>query len=127
MRYILILFLAFNLYAHSLKVFTSTDEKNLYIKSYYSASSACRNCKVTITTFENKTINKKTDDKGKLTIPLSLKPIKILVDGALGHQKSVDIEHNFSEDDKYPFWLKMIFAFGGMGVFFTLFWLFKRK
>ncbi len=127
MRYIILLILSITLHAHSLKVFTSSDEENLYVKAYYSSSSPCRNCDVSITTFSNQTIHKKTDNKGKLTIPLSLKPVKILVDGALGHQKSVDIKHNFTSEDKYPFWLKMVFAFLCMGAFFTLFWFMKRR
>lgn len=127
MRYMVILLICLNLQAHSLKVFTSTKDDTLFVKAYFSTASACMDCDVNITTLDNKNIYKKTDKDGKLTIPLSLKPVKITVNASLGHKKTVDIKHNFTTKSPYPFWLRLLFGFILIGLFFYFFRLLKKR
>lgn len=120
MRYLLIFCLSLPLFAHSLKLFTTQEKDYIKIKSYFSASSPCQKCKLIVTTSDKKTIVYQTNTKGEATIPLHVKPIIILVDGGLGHQKSKNLNIKYKEDrlQALPNWLKTFIAFGVIFIFF---------
>lgn len=129
MRYLLLFLIPVFLFAHALKVFTSIEDNTLKIKSYFTASSPCKQCKVTIETKDKKYLEYKTSNKGEAFIPLELQPISILVVASLGHQKSItlDIEYEENKLQKQPLWLKLIAVLGVFVLFFAgLRWI-KRK
>ena len=80
--------------AHSLKVFAKQDGNFVDIKSYFSASSPCKGCEISIIK-DGETIQRaKTNDKGTARIEIKADKFEIFVDGFLAHEKTI----NFTAD-----------------------------
>lgn len=129
MKLFLSLLIPFFLYGHSLKLFVKEENKDLLIKTYFNASSPCMQCNVIVQTKNDRYQEYKTDNKGELKLPLSLKPLSITVKGGLGHQKTIilDAKNKDKNIQNFPLWTKIIFAIGGFILFFAgLIWLKKR-
>ncbi len=122
MRFLLfLLFSCAFLQAHSLKLFNTQDEQFISIKAYFSASSPCRECIVSVQTADKNNFKLKTDKKGFVKIALNKKPIKITVDGGLGHQNSITLSQKAKQKQTFlPFWLKMLLSLLCIGLFFAL-------
>ncbi len=116
--YILVL-LNLSLYSHSLKIFTTKEADFISVKSYFSASSPCKDCEVVVKGL-NGDFTCKTDNKGMAKIPLKINPTNITVNASLGHKNSIQITPYKQEIQKkeYPFWLKILFGLGVIFVFF---------
>lgn len=129
MRVFVALLLPLFLFSHALKVFTATQENHIKVKSYFSASSPCRECKVLVITNDKKELEFKTDQKGEVLIPLHVKPISITVDGGLGHKKTtiLDLVYKDKTIQEQPTWIKAFLVIGFFIFFFAgLRWI-KRK
>ncbi len=116
--------------AHSLKIFSSEDAEFLSIKAYFSASSPCRDCNVSVDTYDKKVLNFKTNDKGIAKIPLDKNPIKVTVNAGLGHKNSIEITPNEKNQKKpyvLPFWLKILFGLSCIALFFWIISFIKKR
>ncbi len=110
------------LHAHSLKLFSSQDENFLSIKAYFSASSPCRDCSVAVITQDKKVLEYKTNQEGIVKIPLNKNPIRVTIDGSLGHQNSTNLTLSKKAKKKFtlPFWVKILLSLGFIGIFFAI-------
>jgi len=79
-----------SLFGHRLYILADDDGKNLYIKSYFTKNSACKNCQVRV--YNNKKIinSGQTDNNGKITFKLEEKNIDIEVTASMGHKNIIN-------------------------------------
>lgn len=129
MRVFFLLFLSMSLFAHNLKIFVKQDEKILHVKSYFSTSSPCIECNVSVKTHDGKMFYFKTNKLGQIDIKKSLNPMQITVDASLGHKNSINIKEKFvsqSTDLPYPFWLRILVSLGLILAFFSALRYFKK-
>jgi len=94
MRFLILIFLLLNsLYAHKLYILADDDGKTLHVKSYFTKSSSCQNCKVEIIDNNGKVLfKKKTNTEGEANFPFTMKNINIEVTASMGHKNSISYE-----------------------------------
>ncbi len=137
MRYITILFfISVSLFAHKLYILADDDGKTLHIKSYFTKSSFCQDCKVKILGEKDKLLFEGiTDKKGEASFPHIQKNIDIEVIASMGHKNRVSYEsennvsvNNISENvDENESYTKMILALLSIGFIFFLLKLVKKR
>ena len=86
MRFFIILALFCGiLNAHGLYIFAKQNGDEVFVKSYFSAKSPCRNCDVKIAGKDYK-----LDEKGEISIKIPSENFEIVVNGGTGHQKKIE-------------------------------------
>lgn len=85
------------LQAHALKIFAMQEGQYLRIKSYFAGGSACRECEVKFIKEGKVFFTTKTDENGTARVRLVQNEFEIIVDGSIGHQKSL----NFKTDGNF--------------------------
>lgn len=125
MRVVLLLCIAFGLvYGHSLKIFATDTNGTLNVESFFTKSSPCIECDMTITQ-NKKQIALKTDTNGTAQIKLiSNDEVIIEVNAGAGHYKQISyIPNSIQEENKdfdvQKFVLALVLIFG-------IFYLLKR-
>jgi len=96
MKSIIFLLLIINsLFAHKLNIFISEENNKLFISSYFASGASCKNCKVEISTLENKLIKEsKTDENGEYIMPRPEESFLIKVEAIGGHAVQTKYEVN---------------------------------
>ncbi|MDR1977022.1 MAG: hypothetical protein LBQ18_08565 [Campylobacteraceae bacterium] len=120
--------------AHKLSVFVYDDNGTLFIQSYFTKSSPCKNCEIIVKdTNDNEIAKLFTNDEGKASMDASQDEVVISVDGGMGHfqqtkyaLKSLTKEDAQNLPSDMP-WYNALIAFLIMAVIFGLLWFFKRK
>ncbi len=125
MRFLILIFLLLNsLYAHKLYILADDDGKTLHVKSYFTKSSSCQNCKVEILDSNGKVLfKKKTNTKGEANFPFAMKNINIEVTASMGHKNSIsyESENEVISIEKNESYKKVLLALGIIAfIFFIL-------
>jgi hypothetical protein len=130
MRVLLLIFLLLNsLYAHKLYVLGDDDGKTLHVKSYFTKSSFCQNCKVKILDKNEKVIFEGvTNERGEANFPFITKNMYIDVVASMGHKNRVyyESENDMISEDKNESYLKILLALGIIGLLFFILRLIKK-
>ncbi|MDA7848287.1 hypothetical protein N8972_02230 [Sulfurospirillum sp.] len=115
-------------FGHKLYILPDDDGKSLHVKSYFTKSSACKNCEVNI--YSNKKLidNGKTDDNGEITFSMRSKDIRIEVIASMGHKNTIlySSENEIVTEDKNITLKKMLMALGVMALIFFILRILKR-
>jgi len=84
---VLSLLLLSSLWAHKVNLFAYDEEGKLYVQSYFTQSSPCKQCIIKLLD-ENQTelLVFNTDDEGKASTKLPAATFTILVEAGMGHQ-----------------------------------------
>ena len=122
------------LWAHKINLFVYDEAGVLYIQSYFTKSSPCKQCPIKLLDANQKEIvSLTTDDEGKASLKLPLVEFDIIVEGSMGHQAQthyVAQTHVKEEAKVLPSDTpleKMALGLAIMAFFFgVLFWI-KRK
>ncbi|MDR1461032.1 MAG: hypothetical protein LBI78_05250 [Campylobacteraceae bacterium] len=120
--------------AHKISLFVYDDNGTLYIQSYFTKSSPCKNCEVTVKDENDKNIAKLfTDDDGKASLETSNEVVTISVDGSMGHFKEMKYTlKSFTKDDVQDLppdisLYNIFIALAIIAVIFLMLWFVKRK
>ncbi len=117
-----ILMLTSMLFAHRLYVLADDNGTNLYVKSYFTKSSPCQNCKVNI--YKNKKIidSGKTDSNGEITFKHKAKNIEIEVTASMGHKNTItyNSENEVITEDNNITAKKMFMSLGIIALIFLI-------
>ncbi len=136
MKYFIVFcMLTLSLSAHSLKIFATKKDGFLNVKSYFTTSSVCVDCNVSVKKNDGSLVSFKTNDKGEVKIPLSINPIKVTVVASLGHKNSIDIKPEAKKSDTsskqalngLDFWQKLFIGFIFIFAFFGVIWKMTKK
>ena len=130
MRRIFMLLILFThiLFAHKLNVFVYDENNTLYIYGYFTKSSPCKNCEVTIKNNDGgEIVNLFTDDNGKASIQMPDTTFAVGMNGGMGHYQEVKYvsQSNEQKDDlssnnffyKILLALSVIVSFGLISLF----------
>jgi len=130
MKYLIIFFLFFSsLHAHKLYIIADDDGKTLHVKSYFTKSSFCQECKVKIFGKNDKVLFEgKTDKNGVADFPFTMKNIDIEVIASMGHQNRISYESenemvSASQNESYK---KILLALGIIALIFFILKLIKK-
>lgn len=116
------------LQAHKLYLMADDDGDKLYVKSYFTKSSMCQDCKVNIYDTNNKLLyTQNTDKKGRVTFPYTHKEVNIEVIASMGHKNQISYEgeneikaeQKVEENESYT---KILFS---LLIIFSIFFLLK--
>lgn len=120
-KIILILFLSFSFcYAHGLNIFVNEDNKTLHVKAYFSKSSPCQGCDVSLYTVENILLAQHvTDEKGEVSFPLLAQKLHIKVKASMGHQHEIVFSSDTPIEEAYPLWIKILLGLIIIATFFA--------
>ena len=76
-----------SLWAHKVNLFAYDEEGKLYIQSYFTKSSPCKQCLVKLLDENQKELlSLRTDDEGKASTKLPAAAFNIIVEAGMGHQ-----------------------------------------
>jgi len=116
------------LFGHKLYILADDDGKSLHVKSYFTKSSACRDCEVKIYKNQKLIDSGKTDDDGKITFKHKAKNIEIEVTASMGHKNSIlySSENEIITEDKNITAKKMFMALGIIALIFFVLRVFKK-
>lgn len=94
------------LLAHKVNLFAYDEEGILYIQSYFTKSSPCKQCPIKIFGENEKELaTLTTNDEGKVSMKLPAASFSILVEAGMGHQQSITYQaksHTKEEAKKLP-------------------------
>ena len=131
---LLSLLLLSSVWAHKINLFAYDEAGHLYVQSYFTKSSPCKQCTLKLLDANQKELlSLKTDDEGKASITLPADEFDIIVEAGMGHQAQthyVAKSHTKEEAKTLPSdtpWDKMLLGLAIIVFFFgALFWI-KRK
>jgi len=130
MKYLIVLLLFFSsVYAHKLYIIADDNGKTLHIKSYFTKSSFCQECKVEIFGNNDKVLFEgKTDKKGNASFPFTMKNIDIEVTASMGHKNRISYESeneivSIEQNESYK---KILLALGIIAFIFFILKLIKK-
>lgn len=130
MRFLLLLVLVVSsIFAHKLYIMADDDGKLLHVKSYFTKSSFCQDCKVKILDKNKKVLFEgKTDKKGLATFPFTVKNIDIEVIGSMGHQNEISYARQdemvtVEQNESYT---KLLMSLGIIALIFFILKLIKK-
>lgn len=120
--------------AHKINLFVYDEAGVLYIQSYFTKSSPCKQCPIRLLDANQKEIvSLTTNDEGKVSVKLPLVEFDIVAEGSMGHQAQTHYiaqTHVKEETKTLPSDTpleKMVLGLAIMTFFFgVLFWI-KRK
>lgn len=120
-----------SLWAHKINLFAYDEEGKLYIQSYFTKSSPCKQCPIKLLDANQKELlTLSTDDEGKASVKLPAAEFDIVVEAGMGHQSQthyVAQSHTKEEAKTLPSdtpWDKMLFGLAIMVFFFgVLYWI----
>ncbi|MDR1285839.1 MAG: hypothetical protein LBJ88_06535 [Campylobacteraceae bacterium] len=120
--------------AHKINLFMYDDNGTLYIQSYFTKSSPCKNCEVIVKDESSKDIARLfTDENGKTSVLMSNDVVTVSVDGGMGHFKETkytlksltkDDAQNLPSDIPLP---NLFIALAIMAGIFLALWFVKKK
>ncbi|MDR1008477.1 MAG: hypothetical protein LBL65_07985 [Campylobacteraceae bacterium] len=120
--------------AHKINLFMYDDNGTLYIQSYFTKSSPCKNCEVVVKDENAKDIVRLlTDDEGKTSVQMSNDAVIVSVDGGMGHFKETkyilksltkEDTQNLPSDIPLP---NLFIALVIMAGIFSVLWFVKKK
>lgn len=123
-----------SLWAHKINLFAYDEEGKLYIQSYFTKSSPCKQCPIKLLDANQKELlTLSTDDEGKASVKLPAAEFDIVVEAGMGHQSQthyVAQSHTKEEAKTLPSdtpWDKMLFGLAIMVFFFGVLYWIKRK
>ena len=131
---VLSLLLLSSLWAHKVNLFAYDEGGKLFVQSYFTKSSPCKQCIVKLLD-DNQTelLTFNTDDEGKASVKLPSAEFTIIVEAGMGHQTQthyVAQTHTKEEAKTLPSdtpWDKMLLGLAIIIFFFgALYWI-KRK
>lgn len=77
--------------AHKINLFAYDEAGTLYVQSYFTKSSPCKQCTVRLMDAQQKElVLLKTDEEGKASIKLPSSAFTIMVEGGMGHQTQTE-------------------------------------
>jgi hypothetical protein len=123
-----------SLWAHKINLFAYDEEGKLYVQSYFTQSSPCKQCIIKLLDENQKELLVfNTDDEGKASAKLPSAEFTIIVEAGMGHQAKTHYiaqSHTKEEAKTLPSdtpWDKMLLGLAIIVFFFgALFWI-KRK
>jgi len=131
---VFLIFLASFLSAHKLNIFVYDEDNTLYIQSYFTKSSPCKNCEVVVEDDSGDTLAKLfTDGEGKASLSVSKDVVAISVDGGMGHFQKLRYELKSrakEEAQNLPAdisWQRIVLGLGIIAAVFLILWFVKRK
>lgn len=131
---VLSLLLWSSVWAHKINLFAYDEEGKLYVQSYFTKSSPCKQCVVKLLDEHQKElVFLNTDDAGKASVKLPAKEFVIVVEAGMGHQTQthyVAQSHTKEEAKTLPSdtpWDKMLLGLAIIGFFFGVLSWIKRK
>lgn len=93
------------LWAHKINLFAYDEAGILYVQSYFTKSSPCKQCTVRLMDAQQKELVLfKTDEEGKASIKLPSSAFTIMVEGGMGHQTQTEYvaQTHTEETSKVP-------------------------
>lgn len=122
------------LWAHKINLFAYDEAGRLYIQSYFTKSSPCKQCTVKLLDDTQKELFiVTTDEEGKASVALPASEFNIVVEAGMGHQAQthyVAQSHTKEEATKAPSDTppaKIVIALAIIFLFFGGLYWFKRK
>lgn len=129
-----------SLFAHKIYLHVTDENGMIYLHSYFTKTSPCKQCLVQFLNEDRKEIaSYRTNDEGKIAVKLPASKLIIISDGGMGHKSEMlytatnssenSIEKNNASQDERGglFFSKIVFALVVIALFFGgLFW-YKRK
>lgn len=123
-----------SLWAHKINLFAYDEEGKLYIQSYFTKSSPCKQCVLKLLDDNQKELLVlKTDDDGKASAKLPAAEFSIVVEAGMGHQSQthyVAQSHTKEEAKTLPSdtpWDKILLGLAIIVFFFGVLYWTKRK
>ncbi|MDR0408636.1 MAG: hypothetical protein LBH45_06965 [Campylobacteraceae bacterium] len=120
--------------AHKISLFAYDDNGTIYIQSYFTKSSPCKNCEVVVKDENGKEIAKTfTDDEGKTSVKTSEDKVTISVDGSMGHFKEMKYTlQSLTKEDVQNLppdisWYNILISLAIIAAVFLVLWFIKRK
>lgn len=133
---LLLCLLFFSLFAHRLNVFTDVSNGELYVESYFSGGTPCKQCSVTLRGENGKILlSTQLNAEGTLTQKLDVdENFSVEVDAGLGHvakseiitinkQLQSPVKHKEPENST----LKIMLALGLIALIFTVIAVLKKR
>lgn len=131
---LLSLLLFTTVWAHKINLFAYDEEGTLFVQSYFTKSSPCKQCLVKLLDANQKELLAfKTDDEGKASTKLPSAEFDIIVEAGMGHQAQthyVAQSHTKEEAKIQPSdtpLAKMALGLAIIGFFFGVLYWIKRK
>lgn len=91
------------LLAHKINLFAYDENRTLYIQSYFTKSSPCKQCAIKLLD-QNDTLLLQlvTNDEGKTSTYLPSSSFSIIVEAGMGHQQRIfyEVAHEIKEEKK---------------------------
>ncbi|WP_051906399.1 MULTISPECIES: hypothetical protein [unclassified Sulfurospirillum] len=123
-----------SVWAHKINLFAYDEAGQLYVQSYFTQSSPCKQCVVKLLDANQKELLVfNTDDEGKASVKLPSAEFTIIVEAGMGHQTQTNYvaqSHTKEEAKTLPSdtpWDKMLLGLAIIVFFFgALYWT-KRK
>jgi len=123
-----------SLWAHKINLFAYDEEGKLYIQSYFTKSSPCKQCVVKLLdTNQKELLVLNTDNEGKASAKLPAAEFDIIVEAGMGHQSQTHYiaqSHTKEEAKTLPSdtpWNKMFLGLAIIVFFFGVLYWTKRK
>ena len=123
-----------SLWAHKINLFAYDEEGKLYVQSYFTKSSPCKQCVLKLLDDNQKELLVlKTDDDGKASAKLPAAEFSIVVEAGMGHQSQthyVSQSHTKEEAKTLPSdtpWDKILLGLAIIVFFFGVLYWTKRK
>jgi hypothetical protein len=117
--------------AHGLNIFVYDENNTLYIQSYFTKSSPCKNCEVTIKDDKGRVEKLFTDGEGKASLVAFSDTLTISVDGGMGHYRQIEYAiKGYAKNDSSlstTTWYNIPIALAIMAIIFFVLLLIKRK
>lgn len=127
----LLLLCCYSLQAHSLKVFVTQESDTFIVYSYFSKSSPCKGCQVTLFDEQGNLFDEGiTDASGKSYFKAKKQKFRVIVKASMGHQGESEFSSQnpvSQEEGTLNIFLKGLFAFGVITIFFLFAYFVKRK
>lgn len=122
------------LWAHKINLFAYDEEGTLFVQSYFTKSSPCKQCTLKLLD-EKQTVlaTFTTNDEGKASTPLPKAEFDIVVEAGMGHQTSLHYlakSHTKEEAKALPSDTplgQMVLGLAIIGFFFGVLYWIKRK
>ena len=122
-------------WAHKINLFAYDENNTLYLQSYFTKSSPCKQCPIKLLGSNEQELGTlMSDDEGKASMKLPAAAFSIVVDGGMGHQQKIEYRaqsHTKEEAKQLPSDTpldKIALALGILVFFFgALYWIKRRK
>ena len=78
-------------WAHKINLFAYDENNTLYLQSYFTKSSPCKQCPIKLLGSNEQELGTlMSDDEGKASMKLPAAAFSIVVDAGMGHQQKID-------------------------------------